>query len=79
MLIALTVAVPPVIELAGRDAEPSQEQPDSDPGLLRPALDKMDDLVPYLLRNPDPGQSSPSSFFKATCSAISSANTSSLI
>jgi hypothetical protein len=34
MLIALTVAVPPVIELAGRDAEPSQEQPDSDLGLL---------------------------------------------
>lgn len=79
VLIELTVAIPPVIELAGRDAEPSDERPDSDPGLLRPSLDEIYDLVPCLLRNPDPGQSSPSSFFNATCSAISSARTSSLI
>jgi hypothetical protein len=32
-----------------------------------------------IVRNPDPGQSSPSVFFSATCSAISSARTSSLV
>jgi hypothetical protein len=31
------------------------------------------------VRNPDPGQSSPTLFFRATCSAISSAKTSSFV
>ena len=47
--------------------------------LLRLTPDKIHDLVPRIVRNPDPGQSSPSAFFNATCSAINSARTSSLV
>ena len=62
VLVGLAVAFPPVVELAGGDAEPADEPPDADLGLLRPAPDEIDDLVPRVVRNPDPGQSSPSFF-----------------
>ena len=79
VLVDLAVALPPVVELAGRDAEPPDEPPGADLGLLRPAPDEIHDLVPHVVRHPDPGQSSPRLFFSATCSAISSARTSSLV
>src|SRR5438270_5887246 len=79
VLVHLTVAFPPVVELAGSDVEPPDEPPGTDLGLLRPPPDEIHDLVPRIVRNPDPGQSSPSVFFSATCSAISSARTSSLV
>ena len=79
VLVHLAVAFPPVVELAGGDVEPPDEPPGADLGLLRPAPDEIHDLVPRIVRNPDPGQSSPSVFFSATCSAISSARTSSLV
>ncbi len=79
VLVDLAVALPPVVELTGRDAEPLDEPPGADLGLLRPAPDEIHDLVPHIVRDPDPGQSSPRLFFSATCSAISSARTSSLV
>src|SRR5579872_4859687 len=79
VLVHLAVPFPPVVELAGGDVEPPDEPPGADLGPFRPAPDKIHDLVPRVVRDPDPGQSSPSVFFSATCSAISSARTSSLV
>src|SRR5216684_3421819 len=79
VLVHLAVALPPVVELAGGDIEPPDEPPGADLGHLRPAPDEIHDLIPRIVRNPDPGQSSPISFFSATCSAISSARTSSFV
>src|SRR5262249_22513711 len=79
VLVHFSVAFPPVVELAGGDVEPLNEPPGADLGLLRPAPDEIHDLVPRIVRNPDPGQSSPSVFFRATCSASSSARPSSLV
>src|SRR5712672_3600813 len=79
VLVHFAVAFPPVRELAGGDVEPLNEPPGADLGPLRPAPDEIHDLVPRVVRDPDPGQSSPSVFFRATCSAINSAKTSSLV
>src|SRR5215831_13397678 len=79
VLVHLAVPFAPVVELAGCDVEPSDEPSGADLGLFRPAPDEIHDLVPRIVRNPDPGQSSPSVFFSATCSAINSARTSSLV
>src|SRR5882724_7264346 len=73
VLVHLAVAIPPVVELAGGDVEPHDKPPGADLSLLRPAPDKVNYLIPRIVRNPDPGQSSPSVFFSATCSAINSA------
>jgi hypothetical protein len=43
--------------------------PGADLGLIGPAPDKVHDLAPRIVRAPDPGQSSPISFFSATRSA----------
>src|SRR5215469_12403168 len=79
VLVHLPVAFPPVVELASGDVEPPNEPPRADLGLLRPAPDEIHDLIPRIVRNPGSGQSSPMSFFNATCSAISSARTSSFV
>src|SRR5712692_2140946 len=79
VLVHLAVAFPPVVELAGGHMEPHDEPPGADLGLLAPAPDEIHDLVPCIVRNPDPGQSSPDVFFRATYSAINSARTSSLV
>jgi len=79
MLIDTAVPLASAVELAGGDVEPLDEPPGTDLGLFRPAPDEIHDLVPRIVRNPDPGQSSPTLFFRATCSAISSANTSSFV
>src|SRR5215469_4426609 len=52
---------------------------DADLGLLRPASNEIDHLIPHIVRHPGLGQSSPRLFFNAMCSAISSASTSSLV
>src|ERR1017187_9961484 len=54
-------------------------RPAPDLGLVGPAPDEIHDPIPRVVRNPDPGQSSPVSFFSATCSAINSARTSSFV
>src|SRR5436190_23242421 len=79
VLVHLPVAFPPVVELAGGDVEPPNEPSGPDLCLLRPAPDEIHDLTPRIVLDPGPGQSSPISFFSATCSAISSARTSSLV
>ena len=79
MLIDLAVSLAPAVELACRDVQPSDEPPGADLSLLKPAPDEIYDLVPRIVRNPDSGQSSPTLFFRATCSAISSARTSSFV
>src|ERR1019366_4734213 len=79
VLVHLAVAFSPVVEFAGSHIEPLDEPPGADLGLLRPAPDKVNDLIPRIVRNPDPGQSSPSVFLSATCSAINSARLSSLV
>src|SRR6266581_1010424 len=62
VLVHFSVAFPPVVELAGGDVEPSDEPPGADLGLLRPAPDEIHDLVPRIVWNPDPCQSSPTLF-----------------
>src|SRR5215472_9445254 len=79
VLVDAPVPLTPVIELAGGYTQPRDEPSDADLGLLRPAPDEIHDLVPYIIRHPVPGQSSPRLFFSATCSAINSAKTSSLV
>ena len=55
------------------------ESADADLGLLRPASDEIDHLIPHIVRHPGLGQSSPRLFFNAMCSPISSARISSLV
>src|SRR6266853_3573437 len=79
VLIDATVALSPVVELAGAHAQPMDESSDGDLRFFRPAPDEIHHLVTHIVRYPHLGQSSPRLFFKAMCSAISSANTSSLV
>src|SRR5450631_809884 len=79
VLVRLAVSLPPIVELASSDAKPSDKSSGADLGRLRPAPAEIHDLVPHVVRDPDPGQRSPRLFFRATCSAISSARTSSLV
>src|ERR1700735_5242283 len=79
VLIHFPVARSPVVELAVANAQPLRKSSDVDLGLLRPTSDVIYDLIPHIMRHPALGQSSPRLFFKATCSAISSARTSSLV
>src|SRR5262249_46885715 len=78
VLVHLAVAFPPVVELAGGDVEPHNEPPGADLGPLRPAPDEIHDLVPRRAE-PRPRSEFPKRFFRATCSAISSDRTSSLV
>jgi hypothetical protein len=79
VLIHAAIALAPVVELTGPDCQPGNESPHADLGFLRPAPDKIHHLVPHVVRHPVGGQSSPRVFFNATCSAINSARTSSLV
>ena len=79
VFIDTPVALSPIVKLAGSHAQPVEESPGTDLGLLRPAPEKIHHLVPYIVRHPHLAQSSPRLFFKAMCSAISSARTSSLV
>src|SRR6516225_3450843 len=62
MLVDLAVSLAPAVELAGCNVVPPDETPGTDLGLCRPAPDEIHDLVPRFVRNPDPGQSSPTLF-----------------
>src|SRR6185369_1837303 len=79
VLVHLAIPFAPAVELTGRYAEPANESPGADLGLLRPAPDEIHDLVPRVVWHPEPFQISPRLFFKAMCSAISSASNSSLV
>src|ERR1700736_4094189 len=62
VLVHLAVAFPPAVELAGGDVEPPDEVPGADLGLLRPAPDEVNDLIPRIMRNPDPRSEFPKRF-----------------
>src|SRR5260370_35469456 len=79
VLIHSSIALPPVVKLTHGDPQPMNESADADLGLLRPAPDEIDHLIPHIVRHPDLGQSSPRLFFKAMRAAIISARTSSLV
>jgi hypothetical protein len=79
VLVHLTVAFPPVVELASGDVEPPNEPPGTDLGLLRLAPDEIHDLIPRIVRNPVSVRVPQDLFFSAARSAISSARTSSLV
>src|ERR1035437_10452636 len=79
VFVHFAIPFPPAVELTAPDAEPLHEPPGADLGPLRPAPDEIHDLIPRVVRRPHPGQISPTLFFKATCSAISSASTSFLV
>src|ERR1700719_3521973 len=78
VLVGLAVPLAPVVEPGGPDAQPSGEPPGADLGLLRPAPDEIHDLVPRIFGTHTPVRV-PQVFFRATCSAVSSARTSSLV
>jgi hypothetical protein len=52
----------PIVELAGADADPGNELLGRDFSPFRPVADIVDNLVTGVVGNPDPSQSSPSSF-----------------
>src|SRR5437667_305192 len=76
---AAPVAASPVVELAGPHAQPVDESSGADLGFFRPAPDEIHHQVPHIVWHPHLGQSSPRLFFKAMCSAINSASTSSFV
>src|SRR5581483_6376794 len=79
VLVHFAVAIPPVVELAGGDVEGLDEPPRAGLSFLPPAPEEIHDLVPRVLQNPGPRRVPQAlSFFRATCSAIISARTSSL-
>src|SRR5882672_10457272 len=78
MLVGLAVALAPVVKLAHAQLHPAQQSLDRKVSLLRPTPDEIHYSVADIRLNPATVQSSPSSFFNATCSAINSARTSSL-
>src|SRR5262249_1619532 len=78
VLVDLPEALAPVMELASGDAQPAHEALLGDLGLLTPGADEIDDRVARVGGRPAAVQISPSSFFKATCSSMSSPRTASL-
>src|SRR5262249_61073347 len=70
------VALPPTVELRGRDPQPGDESSGGDLGALRPVADVIDDGGADVVGNPGFAQSSPCSFFSLICSSINSATTS---
>jgi hypothetical protein len=55
VFVDTTVALAPVIELAGAHTQPRNESPDPDLGLLQPAPGEIHHLVPHVMWHPDPG------------------------
>jgi hypothetical protein len=55
VLVDAPVALPPVIEFAGRYSQPRNKSPDADLSLLRPAPDEIHHLVPHVMRHPTAG------------------------
>ncbi len=78
VLIDLSVALLPLVELAARDADPLDDPAITDAGSFAPVPDVIDHGVADIGFGPGVFQSSPSVFFRRTCSAMISAMTSSL-
>jgi hypothetical protein len=52
VFVDLAEALFPVVKLAGTDADPRQEATDRDFGLVAPAADKIDELIPNIVGDP---------------------------
>src|SRR5260370_9243848 len=76
VLVDLSVAVLPVMELAGAQSQPAQQSSGGQLGMLGPVVHVVDDLVAGVVGNPRSVQGSPSAFFGFTWSSISSPMTS---
>jgi hypothetical protein len=61
--VGLAVSRGPVVELAGRDAEPAHEPAHGDPGAIGPAADEVDDRVARVLGEPRTRSEFPKTFF----------------
>ena len=55
MLVGFAVALAPLVKLAATNSQPFDEPSDADLRAIRPAPDEIYDLVPRIMRNPDPG------------------------
>ena len=75
VLVGLSVALRPVVELPARDPDPGNETRVRELGLRAPLVDEVDDGVSRIVGNPGAGQDSPSSFFSFTISSVTSAIT----
>ncbi len=78
VLVDLAEALLPIVKLAGADADPADKTCFRNLGLAIPEVDEINNGITGIVRNPAAFQVSPSSFFKRTCSSISSASTASL-
>ena len=72
-------AVPPVVELLAVMSSHTMNRPAPISAFSDQRRTKSSILIPRIVRNPDPGQSSQALFLGSTCSAINSAKTSSLV
>jgi hypothetical protein len=52
VLVDFAVALFPVVELAGTQADPAEEAAGGDLGLVGPGVDEVDELVAGIVRNP---------------------------
>ena len=55
MLVGFAVALAPLVKLAAANPQPFDEPSNADLRAIRPAPDEIYDLVPRIVRNPDPG------------------------
>jgi len=55
VLIRFAVALAPLVKLAAANPQPFDEPSNADLRAIRPAPDEIYDLVPRIVRNPDPG------------------------
>lgn len=76
VFVGQAVAAPPVMKLAGGQAQPGEESRGGDLGTIGPVADIIDELIADVVGNPGPLQRPPSPFFSWTCSSMSSATTS---
>ena len=53
VLVGLAVAVLPGVPLGGGQAEPQEEAGDGDAGVVRPAVDEVNDCIASIVGNPE--------------------------
>ena len=77
VFVDFSISLSPIVELGPRHPQPANNLQGPQGGALRrPAMNEIDDRVAHIVRGPDFRYSSPSSFFKTTCSCINSASAS---
>src|SRR5262249_22521521 len=76
VLVGQAVTCPPVVELAGGEAEPADQASHGDLAAFGPVPEEVDEGGAGIVGNPDSVQSSPSAFFRLIGSSLNSATTS---